>query len=170
MHTSHQNRPDSITPRECLLVALALLVMIAAIGAAATAASGAGGLPVSPVYLQAPAAYDGLKVKPATITYTGDATGFLGGANARNRNSGIKWSEWTEKLALGSGFDQLNDCIPYCARGTFHAFRVKIELWRPGTLGGTLVFTRMTIFYTSRRPPGASPHYTFTDIDRGGRS
>jgi hypothetical protein len=46
---------------------------------------------------------------------------------------------------------------------------LKIELWRPRTLAGTLVFTRMTIFYTKGRPQGKPRHYTFTDsYTRGG--
>ena len=49
-----------------------MLVAIACgLGAGAAAAAT---LPVSPVYLNASSAYEGLQVKPATITYTGDLT------------------------------------------------------------------------------------------------
>ncbi|HWX43894.1 MAG TPA: hypothetical protein VNY52_01060 [Solirubrobacteraceae bacterium] len=110
-----------------------------------------------------------LQVRPATITYTGDGTGFLGGANVRNRRAGIDWTKWTSATALGTGFNQLDNCNPDCARGMFHGYAVKIELWRPRTLAGTLVFTRMTIFYTRSRPRAEPPHYTFTDTyEHGG--
>jgi len=141
-----------------LLVAVFVILGIASSGAAAS-----GSLPVSPTYLQATDEYNGLQVEPATITYTGDGTGFLGGPVARNQQSGIHWTKWTTAVALGTGFNQLNDCIPYCARGKFHGYRVRIELWHPQVLVGTLVFTRMTIFYRHSRPRGEPRHYTFTD-------
>ncbi len=48
---------------------------------------------------------------------------------------------------------------------------MKIELWRPRTLGGWLVFTRLTVFYQKSLPRGHGRprHYTFTDTyARGG--
>lgn len=148
----------------------ALVSGIGLVAAIAAGASAAASLPVSPTYLSATAAYNGLQVEPARITFTGDGSGFLSGAHARDQSSGIRWTKWTRRLALGTGFEQLNDCSPSCAGGTFHGFPVRIELWRPQTVGGTLVFTRMTIFYTKAPPRGEPRHYTFTDIYRqGGR-
>ncbi|HEV7943148.1 MAG TPA: hypothetical protein VGP17_10155 [Solirubrobacteraceae bacterium] len=140
----------------------AVVALLIAVGASA-----AGSLPVAPVSLNASEAYNGLQVTPTTIIYTGDGTGFLGGANVRDRHSGIDWSKWTADVALGTGFNQLNNCEPSCAGGQFHGYPVKIELWRPRTLAGTLVFTRMTIFYRRGRPPGQPHHYTFTDTYEG---
>jgi hypothetical protein len=134
------------------------------IGVSAADARGSDTLTVSPVFIRATAAFDGLQVKPVRITYTGDGSGFLGGENARDLHSGIDWTKWTAELALGTGVNQLDDCEPDCAGGTFHGHRVRIELWRPRTLSGTLVFTRMTIFYEGTRPAGESSHYTFTDV------
>lgn len=145
-----------------------ILVAAAASLAAGGAIASAAPLPVSPTYVQATAAYHGLQVRPANITYTGDGTGFLGGANARHRSAGIRWRKWTNHIALGRGFNQLDNCRPSCAGGTFHAFRVKIELWRPRTLGRRLVFTRLTIFYRTRPPRGEPRHYTFTDTYSSG--
>lgn len=135
------------------------LALVLAVGASAS-----GTLPLAPVSLGASGASDGLQVEPKTIVYTGDGTGFLGGASVRNRRSAIDWSKWTAEVARGTGFDQLDDCEPSCAGGRFHGYAVKIELWRPRTVAGTLVFTRMTIFYEKSRPPGQPHHYTFTDI------
>jgi len=48
-------------------------------------------------------------VEPSRITYTGDGSGFLGGAKARDQNASIRWTKWTIHVALGSGFNQLDD-------------------------------------------------------------
>jgi hypothetical protein len=146
-----------------LATALAAVLAFSVVAYAAAAASASGTLPLSPVYLNATAAYNGLQVRPAIISYTGDGTGFLGGPRARDQRSHLRWSAWTRQLARGTGFDQINDCNPFCARGHFHGFPIRIELWRPRTLAGTLVFTRMTIWYTASRPPSAPRHYTYTD-------
>jgi hypothetical protein len=165
MNLSHQKRSN--TASRYRLGALALLVLVLVV-VVTSDASASGTLPVSPTFLSATTAYGGLQVKPATITYTGDGTGLLAGASVRNRQSGIDWSKWTTDLALGTGFNQLNNCEPDCAGGTFTGYPVKIELWRPRTLHGTLVFTRMTIFYERTRPRGQPSHYTFTDTYRSG--
>jgi hypothetical protein len=135
--------------------------LAATVGVIAVGASASGTLPLSPTVVPASAVNNGLQVRPATITYTGDGTGYLGGAN---RNSSIHWTKWTTHIAVGTGFNQLNNCIPSCAGGKFHGYRVKIELWRPRTVGGRFVFTRLTIFYKLSRPAGEPRHYTFTDI------
>jgi hypothetical protein len=168
MNPSRHTTPNAAGPRPQPMAVVALLIVVAAIGAVGADASASGSLPVSPTYLDATAAHNGLQVRPATITYTGDGTGLLGGADVRNQNSGIHWTKWTNHAAHGTGFNQLNNCNPSCAGGTFHGYRVRIELWRPRTLGGTLVFTRMTIFYKKRRPRGEPRHYTFTDTYGGG--
>jgi hypothetical protein len=142
--------------------AITLPLVIVAIGMAAASAWGSSTLPASPTVLDARAASGDLKIRPVTIGYAGDGTGFLGGASVAS--SGINWTKWTSHIALGTGFNQLDDCIPNCAQGTFHGFKVSIELWRPRILAGHLVFTRMTIFYKKSRPKGEPRHYTFTDI------
>jgi hypothetical protein len=161
MNPSHQKEPDARGRRRSPIAAAALVVVVAVIAVVAADTSAASQLPVSPTFLDANHAYNGLQVEPATITYTGDGTGFLGGANVRDRNSGIHWTKWTPRVALGSGFNQLNNCNPDCAGGKFRGYRVKIELWLPRTLARTLVFTRMTIFYKKGRPSGEPRHYTF---------
>ncbi|MHB8491629.1 MAG: hypothetical protein ACYDA6_05360 [Solirubrobacteraceae bacterium] len=162
MNQSHHQALDAAGRRRTPIPALALLVLATA-GVLAAGASASGTLPLSPTSLNASNTSNGLQVKPTTIIYTGDGTGFLGGASARARHSGIKWTKWTTTVALGKGFNQLNDCSPSCAGGTFHGYPVRIEQWRPRMLGGVLVFTRMTLFYGKSRPPGQPRHYTFTD-------
>lgn len=163
MYWSERREPNAGGGRRYAHRALALLIALAALAVGVAAAAAAGTVPRAPADLEATAANHGLEVKPATITYTGDGTGFLGGASPR-RHSSIHWTKWTAKVALGTGFDQVDYCQPSCATGGFHGYRVRIELWRPRTLHHTLVFTRLTIFYTRSRPRGQPQHYTFTDI------
>ncbi|HEY1687534.1 MAG TPA: hypothetical protein VGF95_01585 [Solirubrobacteraceae bacterium] len=161
MHTSHSARLGD-GRRKRLFPAIASLVTVA-ICLLAAGASAASTLPVSPTDLGSSTAYKGLQVEPATIVYTGDGTGLLGGANVDSRKSGISWTQWTASTAIGTGFNQLNNCRPSCAGGKYRGYRVKIELWRPQTLASILVFTRMTIFYEEKPPRGEPHHYTFTD-------
>lgn len=155
------------------LYRLVLVTCVSAPAGLLTASAAEAHLPLSPVYLGASYAYNGLsyrglQVEPNTITYTGDGTGLLGGSSARDERSGIHWTRWGKSRAFGTGFNQLNDCNPFCAAGHFHGYPVRIEMWQPRTLGGILVFTRLTIFYVRRRPPEASAYYTFTDSYKHG--
>lgn len=150
-------------------LALALALASTAGVSLAAASSHATALPASPTYLGATAAQGGLAVRPATIAFTGDGTGFLGGANARAKHGSIAWTQWNARVARGTGFDQLNDCKPYCAAGKYHGYRVRIVQWRPRKLAHQLVFTRMTIYFEKHAPRGEPRHYTFTDMHvRGG--
>jgi hypothetical protein len=163
MHLTQQNSVGAVRRRGHPPAAVALLIIVAGISVLSADASASGALPVSPTGLGSSAANNSLQVRPSTITYTGDGTGYLGGPSARMANVGIRWANWTPHLAVGTGFNQLNNCDPSCARGTFRGYPVKIELWRPQKLSGTLVFTRMTIFYKKNPPRGEPRHYTFTD-------
>lgn len=151
------------------IAAAVLLACIGCVGALALEASASTSLPLSPIFLDSGHAHDGLQVEPKQIVYTGDGTGLLGGADVGDdAQSGIDWTNWTSSTAEGSGFNQLNDCEPSCAGGKYRGYAVKIELWRPRTLAGTLVFTRMTIFYEKSRPRHEPRHYTFTDTYTAG--
>lgn len=149
--------------------AIVLIMLLGYFGVHPAKAPASTSLPLSPVFLDATRASEGLQVEPATITYTGDGTGFLGGADVRDKSSGIEWTQWTARTALGTGFDQLDNCEPDCADGTYTGYRVRIEMWRPLALANTLVFTRMTIFFLRHTPPNAPHHYTFTDTRTTGR-
>src|SRR5581483_7409403 len=58
------------------------------------------------------------EVRPRKILYTGDGTGRL---------TNLVWPSWTQRHALGSGLNVVNDCNPSCAQGTVHAFRVRVR-------------------------------------------
>jgi hypothetical protein len=67
--------------------------------------------------------------------------------------SGLHWASW-QSLARASGTWRINDCTPYCARGTFHSFPAIVTLRRPEPLPshhGVLHYTRITIALPGRR-------------------
>ena len=74
-----------------------------AVGAlvSATVASSAGSLPLAPVSLNASGAYNGLQVKPATIVYTGDGTGFLGLFSFFGGIAMVLWSLCSTRRGVG---------------------------------------------------------------------
>ena len=128
-------------------------------------------LPRSPVQLNSTE----LTIRPGRITYTGDATGILGGHQIRGR-SAIHWSSWSASGAFGTGFDLENNCEPSCAGGRYVAYPVSLEMWRPRSVAGSLVFTRLTLSFPGPAPPGTPndgtnellPYYTFTDVHAHG--
>jgi hypothetical protein len=69
--------------------------------------------------------------------------------------TGLTWKSWGPKLASATGVQALNDCVPYCAAGHFHRYRVNVVLWRPAAAGpGSQRYTSITLLY-----PGAHPAY-----------
>lgn len=88
------------------------------------------------------------QVRPASILYTGDGSGVLGGfdgSGARHaaHPGDLTWASWTTERATGSGAVWLDDCTPSCAEGTFTAHAVKVRAFRP--VRGH--FTRLTLRY-----------------------
>jgi hypothetical protein len=113
-------------------------------------------IPVIPVFLGAPYHGKGLQRKPFVITYTGDGTGFFAGygrTSHRPKVGRLHWSQWTSKEAMATGADWNDNCNPDCATGLRRAYRVRLKLYRPASLGGYYVFTRMAVTYTHTRPP-----------------
>jgi hypothetical protein len=95
------------------------------------------------------------KVKPKTIIYTGDGSGFFAGATKVSESNfgSLHWTKWTSGEALGSGANWLDNCTPDCATGTFNGYPLTLKLGKPKVVGGHDVFTRLTITYTGKRPP-----------------
>jgi hypothetical protein len=109
------------------------------------------------------------QVKPASILYTGDGTGFFAGRKKADNHSGrLNWTSWTSTGGRGSGFNWLDNCQPSCAAGTFHQYPVKLHVWRPEHVGGHLIFTRMTVRYTGTRPSGVAQKQVFKVTHSGG--
>ncbi len=134
----------------------AALMLVLAVSAAMAAAK-------TPLALtQNPGGAKTLKHEPGVITFTGDGTGALAGNGSGVRHPGaLKWSVWNGTQAKATGSEWLDDCTPNCAAGKFHHYPVSVRLYRSETLGGHLVYTRMTVtFTTSRKPTGAHDPWT----------
>jgi hypothetical protein len=91
------------------------------------------------------------QVRPASILYTGDGSGILGGFDGAGiKHPGhLKWLTWTTGDATASGAVWIDNCSPSCANGTFKAHAVRVRAFRP--VRGR--FTRLTLSYHG--PSGA---------------
>ena len=90
-----------------------------------------------------------LRVRPHVIVLT------CADANFQLRR--LHWRRWGAHRAFGRGRVVANDCIPFCAGGHFHRYRVRVKLG--GGLGrchGHKVFRRARIRYIRRHPAGSA--------------
>jgi hypothetical protein len=73
------------------------------------------------------------QVKPASISYTGDGTGIIGGLDGTSvRHPGhLDWTRYTHHAGSARGTVWLNDCEPGCANGTFHPYKVSVRVSSP---------------------------------------
>jgi hypothetical protein len=88
------------------------------------------------------------QVRPASILYTEDSSGILGGFDGTGiaRPGHLKWSKWSAGRAVGSGAVRIDGCKPSCSGGTFTAHAVSVVAFR--AVGDH--FTRLTLRYTYR--------------------
>jgi hypothetical protein len=72
--------------------------------------------------------------------------------------TGITWSRWGMQEALGIGVGHQNDCLPDCARGRFHSYRVALELDRALQCGVAKLpqFTRAFWAFRAAKPDGVA--------------
>src|SRR3954453_23161760 len=91
------------------------------------------------------------RVRPPSISYTGDGTGFIGGPDGTDVNhlGRIQWPVYTGRQAVGRGLGWLNDCGASCAEGTFSSTPVTVHTFAPR--GGR--FRRLTLKYTFEGKP-----------------
>ena len=76
----------------------------------------------------------------------------------------IAWVNWYFFLAKGgsaaatvsaTGVQEVNDCLPYCAVGHFHGYRVDVIFWGDASLPGrpgSQRYTSVTLLYPGARP------------------
>jgi hypothetical protein len=99
------------------------------------AAPVAGAAPLPQLATQAAEHDEELQYRPATISYTGDGTGYVGGRTTSPPGNldrgGIHWLSWTQRSAFGKGWAWVNDCRPDCAGGSFSKHRAKVRATRP---------------------------------------
>lgn len=66
-----------------------------------------------------------------------------GDGNLQYKN--IRWSNWTDTEANGTGEMAYSDCIPHCFNGTFFRDPVSLRLHDVRTIDGVQAFTYMTV-------------------------
>lgn len=146
-----------------VLVALGLTVLLSAPSALAS-----GGLPKIPSY-SGPYSRHDFKVKPATIDY-GMGQAFFAGRHRSGAHYGpLKWTSWTSNSAEGSGRNWIDNCRPNCAAGTYHSVPVDLKAWRPRTVSGHLLFTRLTVTTLGKRPPHNSHGFQVWKLSHNGQ-
>jgi hypothetical protein len=82
-------------------------------------------------------------------------------ADANDALSGLTWTTWTPARATATGTEQVNDCRPNCAEGTFHSYPVQAVLSGAAPVPhhpGERRFTKLTRHYPGARPPHYNGH------------
>jgi hypothetical protein len=83
-------------------------------------------------------------VRPSSLSFGGDGSFYL---------TELIWSSWRPATASAFGTAHQNDCKPFCAKGHFHRYRVKVLLSRPRTCSnGRVEYTRLSYRFVGRRP------------------
>jgi hypothetical protein len=116
--------------------------------AAASSHHAATAKPAKPAAL--PAVYNCLhaQVRPGSFTLTC--------ADGNSSLIHLSWSSWTASSARGTGTQEVNDCVPYCAAGKFHDYPADVTFWRSEPVPshpGQRYFSRVTLHYPGARPP-----------------
>ena len=69
--------------------------------------------------------------------------------------TGVSWSSWTQKSAVGTGTGDINDCNPDCVDGTRHSAPIELQLTKPRKCSnGRRLFTRLRYTWTAGAPVG----------------
>jgi len=93
----------------------------------------------------------GLAAKPSEFTpYCADAGQVF---------TKIKWDSWQGDKATGSATVVTNLCEPTCAAGKLNKTSAKIELYKPMTVGGEPVFSKLSVSFAAKIP-GYNQHQT----------
>jgi hypothetical protein len=68
----------------------------------------------------------------------------------------LRWTEWTARVANGTGVARVNDCDPSCAEGEFRSYPVSVTLSQPRFCRNTRrrQFVRVTLGFPGERPEG----------------
>jgi hypothetical protein len=89
------------------------------------------------------------RVRPMTVGYTGDGTGYVGKFPTHRHRGFLHWKIWSHQQAQGTATIWLNNCTPSCAGGSFHSYSGSVRAFR--VRHGE--FTRMTLnFHYHGRP------------------
>lgn len=104
-------------------------------------------------HVYGPADCDNERIRPNRIVIAcGDGNFFI---------KGIRWRHWRDRVATGAGTAYANDCVPYCAAGHFHRYRILLRLSRPrwcATLE-RFKFGRLNVRYPGSYPGGKRAYH-----------
>jgi hypothetical protein len=68
--------------------------------------------------------------------------------------TGMRWTTWTARTAVGTGTAHVNDCRPSCAAGHYTTYRVTVRLSRPRELCDSRFFTTLRVHGSGYRTYG----------------
>ena len=122
--------------RRSLVIASSVMVLL---GLASPA--GAASYPVKPT---PPVVRDCPTSRPVARPHTLQ----LACADGNEYLTHLAWKTWSATKAVGSGTLNLNDCVPYCAAGHFHAYRATVTLTVVRPKQGKHFFTRYSLRWT----------------------
>lgn len=91
-------------------------------------------------------------------------TYLLACGDGNNYLTSLQWSQWGTPTAHAFGTDVANDCLPYCAAGTFHEYPAVVTLsgaepWQGHP--GVERYTQITVEYPGARPAGVQQLFSF---------
>jgi hypothetical protein len=66
----------------------------------------------------------------------------------------LKWSSWGGPTASASGTAIVNDCIPYCAKGHFHNYGIRVILSRVIRCASGRRYGLASVRFLASRPKG----------------
>lgn len=85
------------------------------------------------------------KFKPANV--------ILACGDASFGATGMSWSSWTRKAAVGTGTGQINDCKPDCAHGHPKTAPIQLRLGKPVKCSnGRRIFAKVHFIWTQGAP------------------
>src|SRR3954469_211408 len=121
--------------------AIILAAAIAAVGTATIAAPAAAG-GKRPLLISNCAKP---KFKPANV--------ILACGDASFGATGMSWSKWTRKTAVGTGTGQITDCNPDCAHGKVKTAPIELRLSKPVKCSnGKRIFAKVHYTWTQGAP------------------
>ena len=91
--------------------------------------------------------------RPSSLSFGGDGSFYV---------TGLTWSRWSE-TAAATGRAHQNDCVPFCAKGHYHVYRVTVRLSRPMICSnGRLEYTRISYRFVSKKPARIAALHRFS--------
>jgi hypothetical protein len=123
----------------------------AIVGLAIAASAALAATPTFPAF-SGPPSKNNPVAKPTEIVYSGDGSQFFAGAKRSNRAGKLHWTLWSSTEGLGTGYQWIDNCSPSCANGKFTLYPVTLAVSQPKKESKYLIFTRLKVTYTGKKP------------------